>query len=171
MNSIAVSASHLTSFHDEKLIFEDISFEIPKSSLCAIVGPNGAGKTTLIRSMLGLHDLAFGSVLYEGYTLSHVRKNISYVPQRKSVDWTFPITAYEVALMGTYIHYPFYVSLPDSAHQAARASLEEVGLVDMANVHINQLSGGQQQRIFIARALSQNSSVYVLDEPFAGVDN
>ena len=143
----------------------DISFSIPTGVLLGIVGPNGAGKSTLLKTALGLVRPLSGKIDFFGEPLESVRSKIAYVPQRESVDWDFPITALEVVLMGRYGK-----KLRKADQEAARAALELVGMSVYADRQIGELSGGQQQRLFIARAIVQNPELYLLDEPFAGID-
>jgi manganese/zinc/iron transport system ATP- binding protein len=111
-----------------------------------------------------------GKVSFFGEPLKRVRKRIAYVPQKNSVDWDFPITAFEVVLMGRYGRLGWWKWPRVADKQAAIQALELVGMEGFANRQISQLSGGQQQRIFIARALLQDADLYLMDEPFAGVD-
>jgi manganese/zinc/iron transport system ATP- binding protein len=144
----------------------DITFSIPKGIMLAIVGPNGAGKSTLLKTTLGLVRPLSGKVDFFGEPLESVRSKIAYVPQRGSVDWDFPITALEVVLMGRFGR----LTLRKADREAARQALDLVGMSAYADRQIGELSGGQQQRLFIARAIVQNPELYLLDEPFAGID-
>jgi manganese/zinc/iron transport system ATP- binding protein len=136
----------------------------------AIVGPNGAGKTTFIKSILNLIPRAAGEVQFLGQPYASVRSRIGYVPQRGSVDWDFPATVLDVVLMGTYGKLG-WIRRPGRAERAqALEALDQLGLVAFADRQISQLSGGQQQRTFLARALVQEADVYLMDEPFQGVD-
>jgi manganese/zinc/iron transport system ATP- binding protein len=143
---------------------------LPEGKLVAIVGPNGAGKTTLLKAMLGLVPVSAGWVKFFGQTNDEQRQHVAYVPQRTSVDWDFPTSALDVVLMGTYGRLGWF-RRPGGAERAiALASLEKVGIPELAHRQISQLSGGQQQRVFLARALAQEARLYLMDEPFAGVD-
>jgi manganese/zinc/iron transport system ATP- binding protein len=148
----------------------DVDLVVPEGVLMAIVGPNGAGKTTLIKSILGLVPTAAGRIEVLGASLAARRRDVAYVPQRGSVDWDFPTSVLDVVLMGTYGRLG-WIRRP-GAEERARASeaLEQVGMADFADRQIAQLSGGQQQRVFLARALVQDARVYLMDEPFQGVD-
>ncbi len=136
----------------------------------AIVGPNGAGKTTLIKAMLGLIRPVSGRVLIHGQPYVSNKQAVAYVPQRGSVDWDFPTTAFDVVLMGTYGQLGWIRRPGLRQKEAAREALQKVGMWDFADRQISQLSGGQQQRVFLARALVQEAPVYFMDEPFQGVD-
>jgi manganese/zinc/iron transport system ATP- binding protein len=136
----------------------------------AIVGPNGAGKTTFIKAMLGLVPRAAGHVLIFGRPYEEVRDAVAYVPQRGSVDWDFPTSVLDVVLMGLYGRLGWFRRPGSQERTHAREALEQVGMEAYADRQISQLSGGQQQRVFLARALVQDAQVYLMDEPFQGVD-
>jgi manganese/zinc/iron transport system ATP- binding protein len=166
----AIDITDLTVAYREKPVLWDVDFQAPQGSLMAIVGPNGAGKSTLIKAILGLVRPAAGQVLVFGEQYRPQKRLIGYVPQRGSVDWDFPTNVLDVVLMGRY-GYLGWVRRPGKADkQLAMECLEKVGMNDFANRQISQLSGGQQQRVFIARAFIQDAPVYLMDEPFAGVD-
>lgn len=148
----------------------DVDVTVPTGKLAAIIGPNGAGKSTLIKAALGLVPRAAGSVRFFGQEYADVRKRVAYVPQRSSVDWTFPTNALDVVTMGTYGRLGWIRRPGKRDHELAERSLEAVGMADFSRRQISQLSGGQQQRVFLARALAQQADIYVMDEPFAGVD-
>ena len=161
MNS-AIQAEELNVNYGKMSILWDVSFTIPKGVLVGLIGPNGAGKSTLLKAALGLIKPISGKISFSG--------TVAYVPQRETVDWDFPITALEVVLMGRYGKLGLFGSLKRADREAAFAALEQVGLSAYAGRQISQFSGGQQQRLFIARALVQNADLFLLDEPFAGVD-
>jgi len=148
----------------------DVDVTVPNGKLAAIIGPNGAGKSTLIKAALGLVPRAAGSVRFFGEDYRDVRRRVAYVPQRSSVDWNFPTDAHDVVTMGTYGHLGWVKRPGKRERDLASHALELVGMSDFAKRQINQLSGGQQQRVFLARALAQQADIYVMDEPFAGVD-
>lgn len=148
----------------------DVSFSIPQGLLVGIVGPNGAGKSTLLKTALGLVKPLSGKIELLGEPASEARQKVAYVPQRESIDWDFPITAEEVVLMGRYGRLGLCGRLRKADREAAEHALALVGMSAFANRQIGQLSGGQQQRLFIARSLVQNADLFLLDEPFVGVD-
>lgn len=154
----------------DELALDRVEASVPAASLCAVVGPNGAGKSTLIKAAIGLVPLAAGSVSVLGGTIALRRREVGYVPQRESVDWEFPISALQVVLMGSYGRLGIFRRVGRGERQQAMDCLEQVGLTAFADRQISQLSGGQQQRIFLARALMQRPRLYLMDEPFAGVD-
>ncbi len=160
----------LTVSYERKPVLWDIDLSIPKGSLVGIIGPNGAGKSTLIKAVMGLLPLSSGYVKLMDKTLDEVRDKISYVPQRESVDWDFPISVFEVVLMGRYGKMGLMRRPSKKDKEVALQSLEQVGMSAFASRQISQLSGGQQQRVFLARALAQEADLYLMDEPFVGVD-
>lgn len=167
---ITFEVHDLTVSYQHKPVLWGVDFTLPEAQRIAIVGPNGAGKSTLLKAMLGLVPLASGSVRLYGTPVEQKRSIIAYVPQRSEVDWDFPIQVRDVVLMGRRGRLPFYRSVSALDVERAEHALEQVGMSDFRHRQISQLSGGQQQRVFIARALAQDASMYVLDEPFAGVD-
>lgn len=160
----------MTVAYHRRPVLWDVDYDAPSDALVAIVGPNGAGKTTFIKACLGLLPLASGRIEFWGSPYHEVRKKIGYVPQRESVDWDFPISALEVVCMGLYAELGWFRRVTKKQRAFARSCLEQVGMGEFAERQINQLSGGQQQRVFLARALAQQAELYVMDEPFAGVD-
>ncbi len=160
----------LTVSYDKKPVLWGIDLSIPEGSLCGIIGPNGAGKSTLIKSIMDLIDMNSGYVKIFNESLEEVRKRVSYVPQKESVDWDFPASVLDVVLMGRYANLGLFKNPRKADKEAAIKALELVGMDAFQKRQISQLSGGQQQRVFLARALTQNADIYFLDEPFAGVD-
>ena len=160
----------VTVAYHRKPVLWDIDLVVPEGQLVAIVGPNGAGKSTLIKAVLGLLPIASGKIEFYGKPYEQQRHLVGYVPQRETVDWDFPVSALDVVTMGTYGRLGWFRR--PGAHEKALAQqcLEHVGMADYANRQIRQLSGGQQQRVFLARALAQDAQIYLMDEPFAGVD-
>ena len=166
----AIEAHELTVTYGQKPVLWDIDCSIPQGCLAAIVGPNGAGKSTFLKAVLGLVPSATGYVKVFGESINAVRSRIGYVPQRESVDWDFPITVRDVVLMGRYGKIGWLRRPSKDDRRAADRHLEQVDMAQFADRQIRQLSGGQQQRVFLARALAQEASLYLMDEPFAGVD-
>lgn len=166
----ALEIHDLTVSYDKKPVLWGIDLTIPHGALCGIVGPNGAGKSTLIKAIMDLVDINSGYVKLFDLELDEVRKKVSYVPQRESVDWDFPASVLDVVLMGRYSRLGLFKNPRKADKEAARKALEMVGMDKYSKRQISQLSGGQQQRVFLARALTQNADIYFLDEPFAGVD-
>ncbi len=160
----------LTVAYDLYPVLWDIDLKIPKGVLLAIVGPNGAGKSTLIKSMIGLLKPISGHILFEGKPYKEIQKRIAYVPQRGSVDWDFPTNVYDVVSMGRYGHAGWFRKLSKTDKEIAKNALKKVDMVAFEKRQISELSGGQQQRVFLARALAQEADIYLMDEPFQGVD-
>jgi len=165
-----LSIHAMTVAYQRKPVLWDVDYDAPANALVAIVGPNGAGKSTLIKAALGLVPRASGLVEFWGEPYKRVRDRVAYVPQRESVDWTFPVSALDVVCMGRYRSIGWLRPVGRAHKRAALECLDRVGLADLAHRQISQLSGGQQQRVFLARALAQEGDLYVMDEPFAGVD-
>lgn len=160
----------LTVSYGEKPVLFSIDFVVPPGSMVAVVGPNGAGKSTLIKAALGIVARVSGDVTWFGKPYSRVRDRIAYVPQRASVDWDFPATVLDVVMMGLYREIGLFRFAGREHRLKALACLERVGMSGFADRQIGQLSGGQRQRVFLARALAQDADLYVMDEPFTGVD-
>ena len=133
---------------------------------------NGAGKSTLFKAIMGFVKPVRGNVSIQGLPIRQVQKRnlVAYVPQSEEVDWNFPVNVYDVVMMGRY-GYMNLLRIPRSIDKnVVQESLERVGLWDMRFKQIGELSGGQKKRAFFARALAQQGTVLLLDEPFAGVD-
>jgi manganese/zinc/iron transport system ATP- binding protein len=166
----ALEIEDLTVAYGEKPALWDVDLTVHAGTLMAIVGPNGAGKSTLIRAALGLLKPAAGTVRVFGKPYDEQRRLVAYVPQRGSVDWDFPTDVLDVVTMGRYGSLGWLRRPGHREREAAQAALEQVGLAHLEHRQIGQLSGGQQQRVFLARALVQDAQVYLMDEPFQGVD-
>ena len=166
----AVEVAHLTVSYNARPALLDVSVNIEKARLVGVIGPNGAGKSTFIKAVLGFVKPDLGTVRIQGTDAKLAKGLVAYVPQRGAVDWDFPITVREVALMGRYQKIPWYTSPKPRDWDRAMEALEMVRMGDLAHRQIGELSGGQQQRVFMARALAQGSDILLLDEPFAGVD-
>jgi manganese/zinc/iron transport system ATP- binding protein len=166
----AISVEDLTVAYRDQPVLWDLDLSVPQGVLMAVVGPNGAGKTTLIKSILGLIKPAAGTIRVLGKPYSDARRQVGYVPQRGSVDWDFPTDVLDVVMMGLYGRLGWLRRPGRSERELAMAALDKVGMSDLAGRQISQLSGGQQQRAFLARAIVQDADVYLMDEPFQGVD-
>lgn len=166
----ALEIHDLTVAFDRKPVLWNIDLTLPQGKLIGIVGPNGAGKSTLIKSVMGLLPLSSGYVKLFDQPIDEVRKRISYVPQRESVDWDFPASVLDIVLMGRYGKLGLFKRPRKADRDVALDCLKKVGMESFVNRQISQLSGGQQQRTFLARALAQQADIYFMDEPFAGVD-
>lgn len=165
----AISTSNLSVQYGENRVLENISLQIPEGQCCGIIGPNGAGKSSFLKAILGLVP-ATGDVRFFGEKLDKVRLRVAYLPQRENIDWDFPITVEEVALMGRNPHKSLFSRLNEYDKNTAKKALELAGIGDLSKRRISELSGGQQKKVFLARALAQEAELYLLDEPFAGID-
>jgi len=168
--SSPLSIHDMTVAYHRRPVLWDIDYDAPRGQLVAIIGPNGSGKTTLIKSAIELVPKISGDVRFFGEPYVEQRHRVGYVPQRGSVDWDFPINALQVAAMGLYRKIGWFRPVTRKYRKLAMESLDRVGMADFAKRQISQLSGGQQQRVFLARALAQDADLYLMDEPFAGVD-
>jgi manganese/iron transport system ATP-binding protein len=150
----------------------DASFEIPKSTITALVGVNGAGKSTLFKAIMGFVPAAKGEILVLGMPAKVALKQniVAYVPQAEEVDWTFPVLVEDVVMMGRYGHMGFLRRPSQADHDAVETALDRVNMLEFRDRQIGELSGGQRKRVFLARALAQDGQVILLDEPFTGVD-
>ena len=162
MNVIEIK--NLTVAYGENIALEDFNLDIEVGSLMALVGPNGAGKSTLIKTILKFLKQITGTIKINAKTLA-------YVPQRNSVDWDFPTTLFDVVEMGCYGRVGFFKRVNKEEKQKILKAIEQVGMSDFKDRQISELSGVQQQRTFIARALVQEADIYLMDEPFQGVDS
>jgi ABC-type Mn2+/Zn2+ transport system ATPase subunit len=153
----------LTVSYNGRAALESISFRVQQGQRVAIVGPNGAGKSTLFKAMVGLLPIRAGRVETHG-------AEVGYVTQRSAVDWSFPVTVHDVVMMGRVAKMGWLRWQRANDRDVVQQCLAEVGMIDQAGRQIGQLSGGQQQRVFIARALAQEASILLMDEPFSGVD-
>lgn len=165
-----IEIQNLSVAYHKKLVLTDIHYSSPEGECIGVIGPNGAGKSTLLKSIMGLLPLAKGSVQIYGKPLKQQRQKIGYVPQRESVDWDFPTNVFDVVLMGRYGKLGWFRRPSRADRDFAMECLKKVGMDELADRQISQLSGGQQQRVFLARALAQEAQIYLMDEPFAGVD-
>lgn len=168
-----IELEDITAAYDRRPVLWDIDLNIPKEALMGVVGPNGAGKSTLLKIILNLLTPVAGRIRFsiDGETdPKKARTKIAYVPQNSSVNWDFPATVSDIVLMGRYGPIGWCRAPSRSDRIIAEEMIDRVGMAGYEDRQINELSGGQQQRVFLARALAQEGSVYLLDEPFKGVD-
>ncbi len=170
INNPLIEIHDLTVTYFKKPVLWGIDLDLPSGKVIGIIGPNGAGKSTLLKAMMGLIPADSGYIKFFGKPLEQVRKKVSYVPQRGSVDWDFPASVLDVVVMGTYARLKLFQRPGQQEYDLAKRCLQQVGMDQLANRQIGQLSGGQQQRVFLARALAQEAELYLMDEPFVGVD-
>ncbi|MEQ8785297.1 MAG: metal ABC transporter ATP-binding protein [Pirellulaceae bacterium] len=166
----AIEVENLTVSYGPSPALLDVSLKIEPGTLVGVIGPNGSGKSTLIKAILGFVRPDFGAVRIFGQPADKAKGRVAYVPQRGAVDWDFPITVREVALLGRYGHRAWWRDMSPEDYRLADEALEMVRMADFRDRQIGQLSGGQQQRVFMARAMAQGAEILLLDEPFAGVD-
>jgi len=166
----ALAVRGLTVTYRQRAALRGVAFDAADGQVTGVVGPNGAGKSTLLKAVVGLVAPDAGTVTVGGKPIGRMRRQVAYLPQRSVIDWDYPAQVGEVVAMGRYPHLgPLRRRHAHDRQQVANA-LERVRLAELATRQIGELSGGQQQRVFLARALAQEASLYLLDEPFAGVD-
>lgn len=170
MAHIPVRVRDLTARYRHETVLKDVSFDVPKGVVLGIVGPNGAGKSTLLKAMLGLMPETKGSVEFFGKPLHRVRGRVAYMPQSLTLDLTFPVTVFDVVLMGTYPTLGWVKRPGKHERERATEALEQVKLTHLAQRSIGDLSGGQRQRVLLARALAGSPEILIMDEPFQGID-
>jgi manganese/iron transport system ATP-binding protein len=168
--SPAVALSGVTAGYGSRVALADVDLTFQPGSLVAIIGPNGAGKSTLLKVIAGLLEPFRGSVsVLGGPPRAHAR-DIAYVPQAEAVDWDFPVTVGEVALMGRYPRLGFGRRPRAEDRDRVEEALRTVGMADLRDRQVGALSGGQRRRVFLAKAIAADPELYLLDEPVTGVD-
>ena len=168
--SARLDIEHISVAYDGSPVLQDITFQVPHGARVAVVGPNGAGKSTLFKALVGLLPLFSGKIFIHGLPLGHHLDCVAYVPQRSEVDWRFPVSVADVVMMGRFGQMNWLQAPRRLDWQLVRQSLGQMGIEDLYNRPISDLSGGQQQRVFLARALTQKPHIFLMDEPFTGVD-
>jgi manganese/zinc/iron transport system ATP- binding protein len=168
--SVALSVQNLSVQYAKTKALSGLTFELPRASCCAIVGPNGAGKSTLFKCILNLVKASEGQVKVFGSLYNPRLQKLAYIPQRSQVDWEFPATVIDLVMMA--IDKQSFFAFRNHSHirEQALGYLKCVGLESICDKQLRVLSGGQQQRVFFARALAQRAELYLMDEPFTGVD-
>lgn len=156
--------------YDGTFVLKGVGLSVEKDDFLGIIGPNGGGKTTLLKVILGLIKPTRGTVSVMGEEPQKSRNNIGYVPQHNLFDRDFPISVWDVALMGRYSKAGLFRRYGDEDRKIAQGALERVGMLDFQKRQMGRLSGGEQQRVFIARALASEPRLLLLDEPTASVD-
>ncbi|MGH2561899.1 MAG: metal ABC transporter ATP-binding protein [Thermomicrobiales bacterium] len=167
---LRLETTELSVHFEDRSALEDVSLAFGAGETTSLLGPNGAGKSTLLKVLSGMLPATHGQVRIDGRPVSRPNSRVVYVPQRTTVDWTFPVSVLDVTLLARAKRRSRWLPFGDDDGQRALAALDQVGMGQFAHVQIGALSGGQQQRVFLARALLQEGDVYLLDEPFAGVD-
>jgi manganese/zinc/iron transport system ATP- binding protein len=166
----ALEVEDLTVAYADQPVLWDIDLQVPTGVKMAIVGPNGAGKSTLVKAAMGLIKPVAGEVRVFGRPQDHAHGEIAYVPQRATLSWDFPTDVLDVVTMGTYGRLGWIRRSGARQRREAESALEKVGMSEFSKRPIAELSGGQQQRVLLARALAQDAPIFILDEPFQGVD-
>lgn len=167
----AIEIRSLTVAYNRRPAIEDVTLSVPRGAMVGIVGPNGGGKSTLVKAVLGLVPKIRGEVEVLGRPVDRrARRLVGYVPQREDVDWSFPVSAFDVVMMGRIPSLKLLRRPTARDRELVRKALKTVGMEEFAETRIGEFSGGQQQRIFLARALAQEAEVLLLDEPASGMD-
>jgi manganese/zinc/iron transport system ATP- binding protein len=166
----ALVIDDLTVAYQRRVVLKGVTAEIHRGQVIGVIGPNGGGKSTLLKSIVGITPVVGGTITLFGRPAAAMRSRMAYVPQREEVDWEFPVTARDVVMMGRYPKAGWLRRPNGRDREMVDTMLERVGMLEQADEQIGQLSGGQQQRVFIARALSQEADVLLLDEPMNGID-
>ena len=170
MNAVLQATGIVAGYRPDLMILHGVSANVGAGEIVTIIGPNGAGKSTLLKAALGIATPLAGQATCFGRAVTESRERLAYVPQRASVDWAFPARVRDVVAMGLYPRLGLLGRFSSGHRARVTECLARVGMEDFADRQIGQLSGGQQQRVFLARALAQDADLYLLDEPFAGVD-
>lgn len=159
-------------YNNGHLALHDVSFRLESGTICGLIGVNGGGKSTLFKSIMGLVKPQNGEVKLNNFPISKALKQnlVAYVPQSEEVDWQFPVSVYDVVMMGRYGYMNFLRRPNAEDKQKVQQAMERVGVEQLQHRQIGELSGGQKKRVFLARALAQQSPIILLDEPFTGVD-
>jgi manganese/zinc/iron transport system ATP- binding protein len=160
----------LTVAYQRKVVLKDVQADIRRGQVVGVIGPNGGGKSTLLKAILGIAPVVSGTITLFGRPVDQMRSRMAYVPQREVVDWDFPVTVADVAMMGRYPSTGWLRRPGGRDREVVEQMLARVDMLDYRRAQIGQLSGGQQQRVFIARALAQEADVLLLDEPMNGID-
>ena len=166
----ALAVRNLWAGYNGNPVLEAVNFQVDRGDMVGIIGPNGSGKSTLIKTVLGLVKPLRGGVSVLGRNGAPKRHLVGYTPQTELVDWDFPVTVFDVALMGRYSRGGLFRRTTKEDREAADASLELVKMFDLRDRLIGELSGGQRRRVLLARAMAHNPELLLLDEPMAGLD-
>lgn len=168
----AIDVRDITVEYQGQVALREATATVPMGAICGLVGMNGAGKSTLFKSIMNATPKKSGSVRLHGHTVKTAQKQgiVAYVPQTEAVDWEFPVSVWDVVMMGRYGFMSPLRRITENDKKHVSDALARVHLTDYADRQVGQLSGGQRKRVFVARALAQGATILLLDEPFAGVD-
>jgi len=170
-DAYALVVDNLTAgYPGDRHALKEVSFRVKSGERIALIGPNGAGKSTLFKAIAGLIPFTTGSISVFERDCHSSHSRVGYVPQHNEIDWSFPVTVYDVIMMGRARHNRWLPWARSSDHQRVQELLKQLSLMPIAQRQIGELSGGQKRRVFIARALAQETQVLLMDEPFTGVD-
>jgi len=170
---VSIEVSNITvAYNNGHVALRDSSFTLQAGTICALVGVNGSGKSTLFKAIMGFLKPVQGTVKIAGGSVKDAQKRnvVAYVPQSEEVDWTFPVSVWDVVMMGRYGSMNFLRIPSKEDMRIVQESLNRVGMNEFQDRQIGELSGGQKKRVFLARALAQGGRIMLLDEPFTGVD-
>ncbi|MBW4598679.1 MAG: metal ABC transporter ATP-binding protein [Calothrix sp. FI2-JRJ7] len=169
---ISILVEDINVAYHEKVVLHNASFELNPGCIAALVGPNGGGKSTLFKAIMGFLTPHRGKVVIKDLPIRKAQQKqmVAYVPQSEEVDWNFPVSVEDVVMMGRYGHMNWLRIPTAEDHRIVQQTLERVGMYSLRRRQIGELSGGQRKRVFLARALAQQGTVMLLDEPFTGVD-
>ena len=170
--SLGIEANQVCVDYNGTVALYDASLQLKSGNICGLIGMNGAGKSTFFKALMGFVRPSRGTIRINGLDVHKAQKDqiVAYVPQNEGVDCSFPVSVWDVVMMGRYGSMNFLRIPRESDRQAVWHALERVELLDLRNRPIGALSGGQRKRAFLARAIAQRASVLLLDEPFSGVD-
>jgi len=168
---LALKIENLTAGYPDNVVLNDVSWQVKKGTLAAIIGPNGGGKSTLLKTAVGLlSPFKYKTMELLGHSPKIGRKRVAYLPQQEEVDWDFPITVLEVVLQGRLVRQGLWGRYTKADYALSDDSLRFFGLEKYRHTQVGSLSGGQRQRVFLARALVQEADLILLDEPSTGLD-
>jgi len=165
-----LTVSDLTVSYNRVPALHHISLELHCGQCVALLGPNGAGKSTLLKALAGLLPIETGAISFHGKRVQGATTDFAYLPQRENIDWDFPATVRGLIEMGRYLRTSWWRRFGSEDDAAVGHAIKTMQLEELDGRQISALSGGQQQRTFLARSLAQEAHVFLLDEPFAGLD-
>lgn len=170
MSQNVIEVQDLSVAYNDAPVIWKLNLSVKAGSRTAVVGPNGAGKSTLIKAIMQLVKPVSGRITVEGSIHKAALKNVAYVPQKGEVNWDFPATVFDVVLMGRYVHKGWIKRPSKKDREIAHKALETMKMVTFKDRQISELSGGQRQRVFLARAITHDADIYIMDEPLQGID-